>query len=167
MTYETLLTELDQGVMTLTLNRPDKLNAFNTVMSRELIDFFQRVNAMDENQIGLKRLSEKIGTDGMLDTTVRFKQVPFKQATISIEQVMEVFKISREEAIAKFAKAGIMPAGGFTNVTSEVVPPAQIAAPASEGLKEVQKEAEATEKAAQAAAHQQAQADANKNRRNR
>ena len=48
MTHETLLTELDQGVLTLTLNRPDKLNAFNTVMSRELIDFFQSVNAMDE-----------------------------------------------------------------------------------------------------------------------
>jgi enoyl-CoA hydratase/carnithine racemase len=51
MTYETLLTELDQGVMTLTLNRPDKLNAFNTVMSRELIDFFQRMNAMDEVRV--------------------------------------------------------------------------------------------------------------------
>src|SRR5262245_41137794 len=48
MTYETLLAELDQGVMTLTLNRPDRLNAFNTLMSRELIDFFQRVNTMDE-----------------------------------------------------------------------------------------------------------------------
>jgi enoyl-CoA hydratase/carnithine racemase len=48
MTYETLQTELADGVMTVTLNRPDKLNAFNTVMSRELIDFFQGVNAMDE-----------------------------------------------------------------------------------------------------------------------
>jgi len=48
MAYETLLTSLEDGIMTVTLNRPDKLNAFNTVMSKELIDFFQAVNAMDE-----------------------------------------------------------------------------------------------------------------------
>ncbi|WP_422003478.1 enoyl-CoA hydratase-related protein [Reyranella sp.] len=48
MTYETLLTHLEDGVMTLTLNRPEKLNAFDTVMSRELIGFFRDVNAMDE-----------------------------------------------------------------------------------------------------------------------
>src|SRR5690349_12291597 len=48
MAYETLLTALNDGVMTVTLNRPDKLNAFNTVMSRELIDFFTAVNSNDE-----------------------------------------------------------------------------------------------------------------------
>ena len=48
MEYETLLTDLADSVMTVTLNRPEKLNAFSTVMSRELIDFFQRVNAMDQ-----------------------------------------------------------------------------------------------------------------------
>ena len=48
MPYETLLTQLQDGVMTVTLNRPDKLNAFDTAMSRELIDFFQIVNAMDD-----------------------------------------------------------------------------------------------------------------------
>jgi len=48
MTYETLLIRLEDGVMTVTLNRPEKRDAFNTVMGRELIDFFQRVNAMDE-----------------------------------------------------------------------------------------------------------------------
>lgn len=48
MAYETLLTDLRDGVMTVTLNRPEKLNAFNTIMSRELIDFFHGVNGMDE-----------------------------------------------------------------------------------------------------------------------
>ena len=48
MKYETLLTDLADGVMTVTLNRPDKLNAFSTAMSRDLIDFFGHVNAMDE-----------------------------------------------------------------------------------------------------------------------
>ncbi len=48
MAYETLLTDLQDGVMTVTLNRPDKLNAFNTAMSRDLIAFFHRANAMDE-----------------------------------------------------------------------------------------------------------------------
>lgn len=48
MAYETLLTDLQDGVMTVTLNRPDKLNAFDTTMSRELIGFFHGVNAMDE-----------------------------------------------------------------------------------------------------------------------
>ncbi|WIM14439.1 enoyl-CoA hydratase-related protein [Enhydrobacter sp.] len=47
-TYEALQTDLADGVMTVTLDRPDKLNAFDTTMSRELIDFFQRMNAMDE-----------------------------------------------------------------------------------------------------------------------
>src|ERR1700761_23837 len=48
MTYETWATDLDEGVMTAHFNRPDKLNAFNTAMSRELIDFFQSVNTQDE-----------------------------------------------------------------------------------------------------------------------
>ena len=38
MAYETLLTELSENIFTITINRPDKLNALNTVMIREFID---------------------------------------------------------------------------------------------------------------------------------
>ena len=47
-TYETLSTELTEGVLTVTLNRPDKLNAYNPAMQRDLLDLFGRVNADDE-----------------------------------------------------------------------------------------------------------------------
>ncbi len=47
-TYETLLWEVaDDGILTLTLNRPDALNAFTVTMARELEDAFRRVNDDD------------------------------------------------------------------------------------------------------------------------
>jgi 2-(1,2-epoxy-1,2-dihydrophenyl)acetyl-CoA isomerase len=42
MAYETLLTEQDGGVLLITLNRPDKLNAFTDAMLGELIDAFKQ-----------------------------------------------------------------------------------------------------------------------------
>ncbi len=48
MDYETLLYEVDGGVATITLNRPDRLNAFNEKMRTELLDLFDRIDADDE-----------------------------------------------------------------------------------------------------------------------
>ena len=47
MTYQTISYVVDAGIATLTLNRPDKLNAFNREMMTELIDAFDRVDADD------------------------------------------------------------------------------------------------------------------------
>ncbi len=46
--YETLLWEVsDDGILTLTLNRPEALNAFTVTMARELEHAFRRVNGDD------------------------------------------------------------------------------------------------------------------------
>ncbi len=42
MSYETILFDQADGVATLTLNRPETLNAFNDTMLRECIDAFKR-----------------------------------------------------------------------------------------------------------------------------
>jgi enoyl-CoA hydratase/carnithine racemase len=47
MPYETITYTLDGSVLTLTLNRPDKLNAFTLTMMTELIDAFDRADADD------------------------------------------------------------------------------------------------------------------------
>jgi enoyl-CoA hydratase/carnithine racemase len=47
MAYETIRYEVEDGVLTLTLDRPDRLNAFNNVMLRELLDAFDRSDADD------------------------------------------------------------------------------------------------------------------------
>ena len=47
MPYETILTDLAENIFTITINRPDKLNALNLTMIRELIDAFDRADADD------------------------------------------------------------------------------------------------------------------------
>ena len=48
MQYETLLYEVSENILTLTLNRPDRLNAFTGKMMEELIAAFDRADADDE-----------------------------------------------------------------------------------------------------------------------
>jgi enoyl-CoA hydratase/carnithine racemase len=48
MDYTQILYEVGDRIATITLNRPEQLNAFTNVMMRELIDAFDRVDADDE-----------------------------------------------------------------------------------------------------------------------
>lgn len=51
MSYETLLYEIDGPVLTITLNRPDKLNAYTAVMGIELADAFHRADEDDDIRV--------------------------------------------------------------------------------------------------------------------
>ncbi|WP_304169977.1 crotonase/enoyl-CoA hydratase family protein [Phenylobacterium aquaticum] len=46
-TFETIKLEIENGVCVLTLNRPDKLNAFNTQMMKDMIAAFDHTDADD------------------------------------------------------------------------------------------------------------------------
>ena len=46
--YKEILTEISDNILTITLNRPEKLNAFTATMMRELIDAFQAANGNDD-----------------------------------------------------------------------------------------------------------------------
>jgi enoyl-CoA hydratase/carnithine racemase len=47
MSYSNILYQVDDRIATITLNRPDKLNAFTRDIMREMIDAFDRVDADD------------------------------------------------------------------------------------------------------------------------
>jgi enoyl-CoA hydratase/carnithine racemase len=49
--FETITLEVEDGIATLTLNRPDKLNAFNTTMMKELIAAFDATDANDDVRV--------------------------------------------------------------------------------------------------------------------
>src|SRR5437588_8993408 len=46
--FEQITTDLTDGVLTITLNRPERLNAWTATMCRELIEAFDRADADDE-----------------------------------------------------------------------------------------------------------------------
>lgn len=50
MSYNTLTYAVSEGILTLSLNRPDQLNSFTLEMARELVDAFNR--ASDDDAVG-------------------------------------------------------------------------------------------------------------------
>ncbi len=59
MSYETLLVERAEGIATVTVNRPDKLNALNSTVVRELAAVFAELCATDTRAAILTGAGEK------------------------------------------------------------------------------------------------------------
>jgi len=51
MAYRTLLTDLDRGILTVRLHRPDRLNAFSTEMLGELLDLLDEIDRNDDVRV--------------------------------------------------------------------------------------------------------------------
>ena len=51
MSYEQIITDLADGVLTITLNRPERLNAWTPTMQRELIAAFDEADGNDEVRV--------------------------------------------------------------------------------------------------------------------
>ena len=51
MAYQTLSTDLSNGILTLTLNRPERLNAFNQAMRQDLLAVLDEIDADDEVRV--------------------------------------------------------------------------------------------------------------------
>ena len=51
MEYQSIQVDIKDYILTLTLNRPDKLNAFTVEMANELVDVFTKVNEDDQVRV--------------------------------------------------------------------------------------------------------------------
>ena len=77
MAYETIKYEVAEQILTITLNRPDKLNAFNGTMQQELIDAFDAADKDDNvraiaavDQVVVRATLDDIGTAEPLEDVV-------------------------------------------------------------------------------------------------
>src|SRR5512139_4048584 len=53
MSYQTLKTVVENGVMTVTLSRPEKLNAFNMAMFHELLEVADAIDGSDDVRVAI------------------------------------------------------------------------------------------------------------------
>jgi enoyl-CoA hydratase/carnithine racemase len=53
MAYHTLRTDLERGVLTVRLHRPERLNAFSPTMLRELLALLDDIDTNDEIRVAI------------------------------------------------------------------------------------------------------------------
>lgn len=106
MSYETLLVSVDDGIATVTINRPDKLNALNRTVRRELMEAVDALGADDDVKVAiLTGAGEKAFVAGA-DVSEFHARTP--------EEQREVYKERRVyDAMAAFPKPLLCAIHGF------------------------------------------------------
>jgi hypothetical protein len=165
---KTVLKQGKQSEVRTALSMKGKDNQAQWEMTKRDAEIFaagvimRRLATLDMSRIGLKRYAERIGADGLTTFDIKLKEHTIKEAAITLEQAIVAWPhMTREQIVKMFAMAGIRPKGMTVDVNITPVEPKGI----TEGVADLQKEALATEKAAQAAAQAQAKADAAKGKK--
>lgn len=107
MNYETLLTEISDGILTVTINRPDKLNALNKTVIRELGEVVQE---MQENASVQSAIITGSGNKAFVAGAdiAEFQQMETKDAAALARRGQAVF-----HAIARSSKPIVAAVNGF------------------------------------------------------
>ena len=67
---ESILSHVEQGVMTITLNRPERLNSFNDVMHQQLSECLKQAERDDAIRCLLITGQDAVSAPGRISTTV-------------------------------------------------------------------------------------------------
>lgn len=116
--YQTLLTSVESGIGTLTLNRPDKLNAIDDVMARELIEATRELLADEAVRVlvitGSGRGFSGGGDVKFLGTAIRGEQ--FETAMSLVRMGGQLVRMIRESPKPALASLNGVAAGGGANL---------------------------------------------------
>jgi enoyl-CoA hydratase/carnithine racemase len=103
--YQTLQTDLEDGILILTLNRSEHMNAFTVTMANELVDFFQRASDDDAIQAIIVTGAGKAFCAGM-DLSVEGNVFGLNEA---LSPCVEDMRVRRHEPDIK---SGVADTGG-------------------------------------------------------
>lgn len=123
--YETLKYEINQGIITITLNRPEVHNAFNDVMLAELVDIFEAVDKDDDLRVVIVTGAGKSFSAGAdLKWMKKMVDYTYEQNLEDSEMISKVFYTiytMKKPVIAAINGAAIGGGMGFVGASDIVI----------------------------------------------
>ena len=98
MPYETIATEIRDRILTITLNRPDRLNAFNSTMRDELLAVLDEADAARERIASARASSRRRRGCRPRDAARTRDRMAWEAARSEVEQAEQAGADSRGSA---------------------------------------------------------------------